>query len=852
MISSAKSARKRPRGWRSVFGGAPDREVEVLRRHWFDAVVVLLFFAVCVAAITKFPAYTKQDIGYDIDKQPVALEEVRAAVSFKAEDLQATKYRRDEAAMGVPDTYRVDGERVRKQRAQLEKRIAVLADKRDAVANAVREALAASNSTQGAFEVVSGAVTALAAELREEDAFKDFPSPAVLALWLMPAPGSIPKRRFLEAAEPASAEAPATDTASPAAAAPAPLAVAGLDDAETSPFEFAYAGELSRVAYESLEYVLTYGVIDPETAQGNQTKTIVIMREDPLGDQKVSDELPIGQVPTPETAEERLSARIAEAVRGSAIEEGQSKEGERPTAWTDMQRAALAMAKPFMSDTVFFDRVYTAGTRERVRMAVEPAMKEIQTGEVIQRSGDKWTAQSRSDVKTYWRVLHNEQPPFGRFLVTLIAQTVFVGLVFVCLIRFILLFSRKDGEKLRNLNLALVLLTAMLVLGRVVSYFEPSGYVIPVAAVAVLLAILVNARVAIIVGFLISALVSAQFGYDWRLLMVQCAMSVAGVFSIRVVRRRSDMTSAAVKATVVGLLTLAALTLAGDPSLGGPALQRFALVLLNGLLCLFVVPGVLAPIERLFGITTDIQLLEYSDLNNPVLSRLAIEVPATYAHSLMLGQLAEAAADAIGANGLLARVCAYYHDVGKLRRPEYFTENQAGVNIHDELPPRASARAIGAHVMQGVELAREYHLPKPIIDGILEHHGTGLIGFFYQQAVEQDKHDAVREQDFRYPGPKPQSQETAILMICDAVESGVRSIKHPNEERVREFVDKIVRSRFADRQFDECNLTLKELDTIKAVVTRRLVTSLHTRIAYPEKEPEKGVDNVISIPGVSR
>jgi len=190
--------------------------------------------------------------------------------------------------------------------------------------------------------------------------------------------------------------------------------------------------------------------------------------------------------------------------------------------------------------------------------------------------------------------------------------------------------------------------------------------------------------------------------------------------------------------------------------------------------------------------------------------------------------------------------------VGKLRRPEYFTENQAGVNIHDELPPRASARAIGAHVMQGVELAREYHLPKPIIDGILEHHGTGLIGFFYQQAVEQDKHDAVREEDFRYPGPKPQSQETAILMICDAVESGVRSIKHPNEERVREFVDKIVRSRFADRQFDECDLTLKELDTIKAVVTRRLVTSLHTRIAYPDEKPEKGVDNVISIPGVSR
>ena len=242
-------------------------------------------------------------------------------------------------------------------------------------------------------------------------------------------------------------------------------------------------------------------------------------------------------------------------------------------------------------------------------------------------------------------------------------------------------------------------------------------------------------------------------------------------------------------------------------------------------------------------------MLEYSDLNNPLLGRLAIEVPATYAHSLAMGQLAEAAADAIGANGLMARVSAYYHDIGKLRRPEYFSENQAGYNIHDELSPRLSARAIASHVTEGVEIGREYHLPQPIIRGILEHHGTMLISFFYQQAQEQSKHGDVREEDFRYPGPKPQSPETAILMICDGVESGVRSIKNPNEERVREFVAKIIQARAADRQFDECDLTLKKLDVIGDVLAKRIMTGMHARVAYPERPPSKDASNVIRIKG---
>jgi putative nucleotidyltransferase with HDIG domain len=404
-----------------------------------------------------------------------------------------------------------------------------------------------------------------------------------------------------------------------------------------------------------------------------------------------------------------------------------------------------------------------------------------------------------------------------------------------------------------------LLLCVLLGAGRLASYFEHTGLIMPVAAVGILAAILMTGQLAAMVAVLASVVISIQYNYDWRLLVVGLAMSLAGVLSVFQVRRRSDMAKASIKAIGAGLLAALALSFALDSMQDQGALwnlfltetfqQRILLITLNGALCLMLVPAALSPLERFFGITTDIQLLEFSDLNNELLSQLARKAGATYSHSQIVGQMAGAAAEAIGANGLMAKVCAYYHDIGKMRRSEYFSENQTGHNIHDELPPKLSARAIASHVIQGAQMAREYHLPKPIIDGILEHHGTGLIGFFYQQAKDQEKHGDVVEEDFRYPGPKPQRPETAILMICDAVESGVRSFRNPNHERMREFVDKIIASRIADRQFDECNLTLKQLDTIASVVVKQVMTNLHTRVAYPEFKEESRVANVVALPG---
>ncbi len=522
-----------------------------------------------------------------------------------------------------------------------------------------------------------------------------------------------------------------------------------------------------------------------------------------------------------------------------------------------MLDAARALAEPALRETIHYDMVATADATSQARAAVAPVLRTIEAGEIIQDRGKRWTEQSRADVLAYLKVLKAEEQPLQRVLMMAGANLIFALISLAFIRHSITMYVRLEEEdrlreRNRLFNLAMLLICATLIVGRVTSYFEPNGFVLPVAAGAILYAILVNGRTAVLVCFVSVLLLSAQYNFDWRLLCIGSTMGFAGIFSIHHVRKRSDMAAAAVKATAAGLLAFAATALAMDTINVDTVLTRGLLILMNGGLCLLVVPAVLSPLEKLFGITTDITLLEYSDLNNELLKRLAIEAPGTYAHSQVLGQLAEAAADAIGANGLMARVAAYYHDIGKMRRSEYFCENQQGTNIHDDLSPRLSARAIAAHVIQGAEMAREHHLPQPIIDGILEHHGTCLIGYFYQQAQKLQKHGDVQEDDFRYPGPKPQRPETAILMICDAVESGVRSIKHPNEERVREFVDKIIAARSADRQFDDCNLTLKQLDMIAEVLTQRSMSNMHGRISYNDEDRDNDTGNIVPMPGAAQ
>ncbi|HEU4643766.1 MAG TPA: HDIG domain-containing protein, partial [Gemmatimonadaceae bacterium] len=255
---------------------------------------------------------------------------------------------------------------------------------------------------------------------------------------------------------------------------------------------------------------------------------------------------------------------------------------------------------------------------------------------------------------------------------------------------------------------------------------------------------------------------------------------------------------------------------------------------LNALACVLLAVLLLPMAEAFTGIETDLTLLEWSDLNRPLMQRMSMEAPGTYAHTIAIANLAEAAARAIGANPLLARVGAYYHDIGKIARPQYFVENQPkGRNPHDKLKPGTSASIIRNHVREGMELAAEYHIPRAIASFIPEHHGTASIAYFLEKARERDSSAPPNPAEFSYPGPIPQSAETAVCMLADGVEASVRVLQEPTPQRIREVIDHIVKQRMEQGQLRDAPLTLRQLDIVKEQFARVLIGMYHSRIDYP-------------------
>ena len=343
--------------------------------------------------------------------------------------------------------------------------------------------------------------------------------------------------------------------------------------------------------------------------------------------------------------------------------------------------------------------------------------------------------------------------------------------------------------------------------------------------------------------------------------LLVCALisGFTAVFLTLQVRRRSRLIRAGLGVGVALWLLSLAFGIIGPINLYPPsandwqtlALQS-ALAIGNGIVTATIVGGILPMFEHLFRITTDISWLEASDLNHPLLRRMTIEAPGTYHHSLVVANLAEAAAEAIRANGTLCRVCAYFHDVGKLVKPDYFTENMNFErNPHDDLAPTMSALIIIAHVKEGVDLALKHNLNRRIVDIIQEHHGTSLVYYFYKRALQQQE-DAraggkimklreedvpeVKEESFRYAGPKPQTKESAIVSLADMVESASRSLEKPTPQKIEQMVTDLIAQRIADRQLDESDLTLLELRMIAERFRFTLMTMLHTRIAYPKQD----------------
>lgn len=359
-------------------------------------------------------------------------------------------------------------------------------------------------------------------------------------------------------------------------------------------------------------------------------------------------------------------------------------------------------------------------------------------------------------------------------------------------------------------------------------------YGIPISIGAMLVTLIFDFHSAIIFSFIISILTGVWL--NTPLYSIYSFMgSLTAAFSVIRCKKRSALIKGGFYVSAVSMLTvLIILLLEGTLfTAGAPAAFMFAAI--SGFMVASLVSILLPVIEYLFGITTDISLIEFLDLDQPLMRNLMIAAPGTYHHSIIVGNLAESASEAVGANPLLARVAAYYHDIGKMKIPEYFVENQtASVSRHEKLAPHMSSMVIVSHVKEGVDLARQYKLPNLVTDVIQQHHGTSLITYFYQKAMEQSSSPIPVQDNFRYPGPRPRTRVAAIVMMADAVEAASRALTDPTPARISALVERIINNIFLDGQIDDCELTLKDISEIKKRFVYIITSIFHKRIEYPE------------------
>lgn len=503
--------------------------------------------------------------------------------------------------------------------------------------------------------------------------------------------------------------------------------------------------------------------------------------------------------------------------------------------------AILAIGDALVRPNRELDRERTAANQETERRLVSPQFGQIYAGDIVIRTGETATESTIDKLRALG--LQNPRLNAGTVASVTFLTAFMVGVVALYLMRF--QKSVYGSNKLLCLLCLLVVLSVLgLKLGDALLGVRLSplqfGFVSMacVAAAGMLIASLINARVAMLIVALLAAQAGLIIGSHIGFTVIMLLGGVVAIFAVSNIRSRNDLLLAtSVLCITNALLCLPVSQIEGDLWSELPARQYLLWAIVSGVISVGAFSLLAALFEKLFGVTTHLGLLELSDPNRPLLQRFCQAAPGTYTHSVMVGNLAVSAAEAVGADALLCRVGAYYHDLGKMRRAEFFVENQAGGdNVHSRLNPSLSALVLTAHVKEGLEIAEAEKLPPIIKDFITEHHGTSLIKYFYYQHTSGETSDLAPglEQHFRYAGPKPQSRETAILMLADGVEAASRTLEKPTIGRIEDLVDKIISVQLTDGQLDECDLTLRDLRGIRDAFVRLLGGMLHSRVEYPE------------------
>lgn len=495
--------------------------------------------------------------------------------------------------------------------------------------------------------------------------------------------------------------------------------------------------------------------------------------------------------------------------------------------------------------TFLCDQNETEARRVQAASRVQPVIMRIKRGQTIVRSGERVTASMIAQLNA----LKNLQG--SRSLIRQFGGYFFLAAVLIYSLWRYFVSHQARHRKIRNHTaLILVIIVCGLLVMRIETaladilserfeFFRDTNvlyYGVPFAFVALLATLLIDVNLGIISSVLFAVLAGLFYG-DIDLAVYILIGSMAGIYSIRQYKDRAAILKAGLTIAVVNIFCMAGLDILRQiPMTLSRALDQFVLALVSGILASAVASIFLPALETLFKIATDIRLLELSNLNAPLLRRLSVEAPGTYHHSLMVATLAEAASESIGANPLLARVGAYYHDLGKMLRPEYFVENQSyGSNKHEDLSPSMSCLILSSHVKNGLQLANEIGLPQRISDMIPQHHGTRMMTYFYEKA--KDSIDAgnneIVESAFRYPGPKPQSKEAAIMMMADSVEAASRTLSDPSPAQIQGMINRLVDAIVSDNQFVECDITLRDIYLVKESFLKILSGIFHHRIDYP-------------------
>lgn len=501
------------------------------------------------------------------------------------------------------------------------------------------------------------------------------------------------------------------------------------------------------------------------------------------------------------------------------------------------RKVTQELARLSIVPNISYDSQKTYEKREAAKTAVEDQY--IYEGDVLVKLDETITTEHIRKLNLVGLMEANMTKPY-----------IGLGLFTIMLLSMIWFYTHQSKSAVLGNNLQLlmyfVIISLNLIIMKIFTLFKNLdfqwiGFLAPVAFGSILIAMLIGTRLAYFTSILFALMAGILFNEETRQIfafnyvLVSFIGSVVGAYVVGGAQSRSKILKAGFLVALSNIVVMAMLFLLHNQMGDWKDIVNLLLYgVISGLLSGVFALGFMPFFEAAFGILSPIKLIELSNPNQPLLRKLLLETPGTYHHSVMVANLSEAACEAVGANGLLARVGAYYHDIGKTKRPSFFIENQMGMdNPHDSISPQLSKSIIVAHPYDGVKMLKEYKLPKAICDIAEQHHGTSLLKFFYHKAKSEN--DQVKEEDFRYAGPKAQFKEVAIVGICDSVEAAVRSMNKPTIEQLEVLVRKIIKDKLDDGQLDECDLTLKELDIIHQTIIETLKGTFHSRIEYPNE-----------------